>query len=66
LVHRLDAEPNYVGQYLPGMLIGGAGVGLILPSFTASAVMAVPPARLAPGIAGDGVPQVVFAKRPAR
>jgi hypothetical protein len=52
----LDAEPNYVGQYPSGMLIGGAGVGLILPSFTASAVIAVLPARLATGIAGDGVP----------
>lgn len=49
----LDADPNYLGQYLPGMLIGGAGVGLILPSFTASAVMAVPPAQLATGIAGE-------------
>jgi EmrB/QacA subfamily drug resistance transporter len=49
----LDAEPNYLGQYLPGMLVGGAGVGLILPSFTASAVMTVPGHRLATGVAGE-------------
>src|SRR5437764_9290574 len=35
------------------MLIGGAGVGLILPSFTASAVMTLPPARLATGIGAE-------------
>jgi hypothetical protein len=35
------------------MLIGGAGVGMILPSFTASAVMAVPAERLAAGIAAE-------------
>ena len=49
----LVADPDYLGQYLPGMLIGGAGVGLILPSFTASAVMAVPQAQLATGIANE-------------
>lgn len=49
----LGAEPDYVGEYLPGMLIGGTGVGLILPSFTASAVMAVPAERLAAGIAAE-------------
>jgi EmrB/QacA subfamily drug resistance transporter len=49
----LGAQPDYVGEYLPGMLIGGAGVGMILPSFTASAVMAVPAERLAAGIAAE-------------
>jgi EmrB/QacA subfamily drug resistance transporter len=50
---HLPAHPDYVGTYLPGMLIGGAGVGLILPSFTASAVMTLPPARLATGIGAE-------------
>ena len=50
---HLGAHPDYAGQYLPGMLIGGAGVGLILPSFTASAVMTLPPARLATGIGAE-------------
>jgi len=50
---HLGAHPDYAGEYLPGMLIGGAGVGLILPSFTASAVMTLPPARLATGIGAE-------------
>jgi MFS family permease len=49
----LGSQPDYVGEYLPGMLIGGTGVGLILPSFTASAVMVVPATRLASGIATE-------------
>jgi EmrB/QacA subfamily drug resistance transporter len=49
----LPAEPDYVGHYLPGMLIGGAGVGLILPTFTSAAVLAVPAQRLTTGIAAE-------------
>jgi EmrB/QacA subfamily drug resistance transporter len=49
----LPPTPDYVGHYLPGMLIGGAGVGLILPTFTSAAVMAVPPERLTTGIAAE-------------
>jgi EmrB/QacA subfamily drug resistance transporter len=49
----LGPEPAYASEYLPGLLIGGAGVGLILPSFTASAVLAVPVTRLATGIAAE-------------
>ena len=49
----LPATPDYVGHYLPGMLVGGAGVGLILPTFTSAAVMAVRPERLSTGIAAE-------------
>lgn len=49
----LPARPDYVGHYLPGMLIGGAGVGLILPTFTSAAVLAVPAQRLSTGIAAE-------------
>jgi EmrB/QacA subfamily drug resistance transporter len=49
----LPAEPQYVSRYLPGMLIGGAGVGLILPTFTSAAVLAVPAERLTTGIAAE-------------
>ncbi|HEX8068030.1 MAG TPA: MFS transporter [Thermoleophilaceae bacterium] len=48
----LGPEHEYVTHYLIPMLIGGAGVGLILPAFTAAAVLAVPEERLATGIAG--------------
>jgi hypothetical protein len=49
----LPAKPDYVGHYLPGMLVGGAGVGLILPTFTSAAVLAVPAERLTTGIAAE-------------
>jgi EmrB/QacA subfamily drug resistance transporter len=49
----LPATPDYTAHYLPGMLIGGAGVGLILPTFTSAAVLAVPAERLTTGIAAE-------------
>jgi EmrB/QacA subfamily drug resistance transporter len=50
---HLPAEPAYVAHYLPFQLIGGAGVGLILPTFTSAAVLAVPAGRLTTGIAAE-------------
>jgi EmrB/QacA subfamily drug resistance transporter len=50
---NLPLHPDYASTYLPGMIVGGVGVGLILPSFTASAVMTLPPARLATGIGAE-------------
>jgi hypothetical protein len=50
---QLGVHPDYVGQYLPSTLLGGTGVGLILPSFTAAAVLAIPSERLATGIGGE-------------
>ena len=49
----LGPDPAYASEYLPTMIVGGIGVGLILPSFTASAMMAVRPERLATGIAAE-------------
>jgi EmrB/QacA subfamily drug resistance transporter len=49
----LPASPDYPAHYLPAMLIGGAGVGLILPTFTSAAVLAVPAERLTTGIAAE-------------
>lgn len=48
----LGPERDYVGEYLPAILISGVGVGFIIPAFTACAVMAVPSERLATGIGG--------------
>jgi EmrB/QacA subfamily drug resistance transporter len=48
---RLGDAPNYAADFLPGMMIGGFGVGLVLPSLTGAAAAALPPARLATGIA---------------
>jgi EmrB/QacA subfamily drug resistance transporter len=53
LLAGLPGRPDYLHSYLPAMLIGGAGVGLILPTFTSAAVLAVPPARLTTGIAAE-------------
>src|SRR4051794_8542277 len=48
---RVGSEPAYVSELLPGMVLTGIGVGLTLPSVSAAAVSALPPARLATGSA---------------
>jgi EmrB/QacA subfamily drug resistance transporter len=47
---RLGDQPHYLSEYLPGAIIGGVGVGLVLPALTALATATLPPARLATGI----------------
>ncbi len=49
----LGPERDYVGEYLPAILVAGVGVGLMLPAFTACAIMVVPSERLATGIGGS-------------
>lgn len=46
----LGDQPHYLSEYLPGQLLGGIGVGLMLPAFTALAASTLPPTRLATGI----------------
>src|SRR3954453_4145662 len=36
-VTRIGATPDYVASFLPGMIIGGAGVGFVIPSLTSAA-----------------------------
>jgi EmrB/QacA subfamily drug resistance transporter len=48
---QAGAEPAYASAFLPGMLIGGAGVGLVIPSLSAAAAASLPPARFATGSA---------------
>jgi Na+/melibiose symporter-like transporter len=43
--------PAYTSEYLPGMLIGGAGVGLMIPTLTGAGASSLPPARFATGAA---------------
>jgi EmrB/QacA subfamily drug resistance transporter len=45
----LTPDSNYAVDYLPGMLLGGVGVGLILPTLMATATGALPPERFATG-----------------
>jgi EmrB/QacA subfamily drug resistance transporter len=47
---RLGATPDYLGAFLPGQIVGGLGIGLAMPSFTAVAVTAVGPARFSTAI----------------
>jgi EmrB/QacA subfamily drug resistance transporter len=50
-VSRIGPTPNYAADFLPGMLVGGAGVGLVIPSLTSAATSSLPPARFATGSA---------------
>jgi EmrB/QacA subfamily drug resistance transporter len=49
-IWQIGAGPEYAAAFLPGMVVGGVGVGLALPSFTVAATATLPPARLATGI----------------
>ncbi len=48
---HVGAVPDYAGAYLPGSLLGGAGVGLMLPSLGGAATAPLPPQRFATGSA---------------
>lgn len=48
---RVGLEPDYAGEMLPGLLITGVGVGLVLPSLASAASSSLPPARFATGSA---------------
>jgi EmrB/QacA subfamily drug resistance transporter len=50
-IAHLGAEQHYAADFLPGMLIGGIGVGLVIPSLTGAVAATLAPARLATGIA---------------
>ncbi len=43
--------PAYVSEYLPGLLISGAGVGLMIPTLTGAGAASLPPERFATGAA---------------
>src|SRR6185437_2684369 len=48
---RIGEVPDYLGEMLPGLLITGLGVGLVLPSLASAASSSLPPARFATGSA---------------
>ncbi|HEY1538051.1 MAG TPA: MFS transporter [Solirubrobacteraceae bacterium] len=48
---RLGAGADYAGEMLPGLLLSGTGVGLVLPSLASAAAASLPPARFATGSA---------------
>lgn len=44
-------EPDYLGAWLPGMVLNGIGVGMVMPSLAAAAVAHLPPAQFGVGSA---------------
>jgi EmrB/QacA subfamily drug resistance transporter len=44
-------EPAYVTHWLPGLILSGIGVGMVLPSLSGAAVAGLPPAQYAVGSA---------------
>ncbi len=48
---RATTEPELVSVLLPSWIIGGLGVGMVLPTVAATVAASVPPARFATGIA---------------
>jgi MFS family permease len=50
-VWQAGLTPNYAAEILPGMLVTGVGVGLVLPSLASAVASSLPPARFATGSA---------------
>ena len=50
-ISRIGPVPHYASDFLPGMALGGAGVGLVIPSLTSAATSSLPPERFATGSA---------------
>jgi EmrB/QacA subfamily drug resistance transporter len=50
-IGHLGNPPHYAADFLPGMMIGGVGVGLMIPSLTGAVAATLAPERLATGIA---------------
>ncbi len=48
---RVGAQPAYLSEYLPGMLMTGAGVGLVIPTLTGAGASSLAPERFATGAA---------------
>jgi EmrB/QacA subfamily drug resistance transporter len=49
-IARVGAEPDYLAEILPGQVLTGTGVGLLLPAFTATAAATLKPDELSTGI----------------
>jgi EmrB/QacA subfamily drug resistance transporter len=50
-ITQIGGAPAYASQFLPGMIIGGAGVGLVIPTLTGAGASSLPPDRFATGAA---------------
>jgi EmrB/QacA subfamily drug resistance transporter len=50
-VWTAGATPDYMATFFPGLIIGGVGIGLVLPSLSAAATLPLPAERFATGTA---------------
>jgi Major Facilitator Superfamily len=50
-ISRTGQRPAYLSEFLPGQVIGGAGVGLVIPTLTGAGASSLPPERFATGAA---------------
>jgi MFS family permease len=50
-IARIGVTPDYAGTYLPGSILSGIGVGLMLPALGGAATAPLPPERSATGTA---------------
>ncbi|HLH15246.1 MAG TPA: MFS transporter [Solirubrobacteraceae bacterium] len=48
---RTGTRPAYLSEYLPGTMLGGAGVGLVIPTLTGAGASSLAPERFATGAA---------------
>jgi EmrB/QacA subfamily drug resistance transporter len=50
-ITHAGAHAAYASDFLPGMIVGGAGVGLVIPTITGAGASSLPPERFATGAA---------------
>jgi len=55
ILATVGPSPEYASTFLPGFVLGGAGVGMVLGTLPAAATAALPPARFATGTAVFGM-----------
>lgn len=58
---RMGVDRAYLTDFLPGLLMGGIGVGLTIPSISSAAAASLPPARFATGSAVVGMARQIGA-----
>jgi EmrB/QacA subfamily drug resistance transporter len=56
---HMGLHPDFWTAWLPTMLVGGAGIGLVLPTLSAAATSPLPPSRFATGTAVLGMSRQV-------
>jgi EmrB/QacA subfamily drug resistance transporter len=55
ILATVGATPEYASTFLPGFMLGGAGVGMVLGALPAAVTASLPPSRFATGTAVFGM-----------